>query len=128
MSLITTVLTPSIRFVWCVTRRCSMRFSRPSEPRYTNTVPGLSGKYGFATGLAATGVAGVWVAQEHAYGAIVLDILLAVMNGYKVCARLRAAGVWRPFLMLTAKDGAFDEGEALVTGADDYVTKPFSYA
>ena len=49
------------------------------------------------------------------------------MNGYKVCAELRAAGVWTPILMLTAKDGDLDEAEALDTGADDYVTKPFSY-
>jgi len=82
---------------------------------------------GFATDVAANGVDGLWMATEHAYDAIVLDILLPGMNGYKVCARIRAAGVWTPILMLTAKDGEFDEAEALDTGADDYVTKPFSY-
>jgi two-component system OmpR family response regulator len=82
---------------------------------------------GFATDVAANGVDGLWMATEHAYDAIVLDILLPGMNGYKVCAELRAAGVWTPILMLTAKDGEFDEAEALDTGADDYVTKPFSY-
>ena len=82
---------------------------------------------GFATDVAANGVDGLWMAQEHPYDAIVLDILLPGMNGYKVCAELRAAGVWTPILMLTAKDGEFDEAEALDTGADDYVTKPFSY-
>ncbi|HJX08316.1 MAG TPA: response regulator transcription factor [Actinomycetota bacterium] len=82
---------------------------------------------GFATDVAATGVDGLWMATEHPYDAIVLDILLPGMNGYKVCAELRAAGVWTPILMLTAKDGEFDEAEALDTGADDYVTKPFSY-
>ena len=82
---------------------------------------------GFATDVAATGVDGLWMAQEHPYDAIVLDILLPGMNGYRVCAELRAAGVWTPILMLTAKDGEFDEAEALDTGADDYVTKPFSY-
>jgi DNA-binding response OmpR family regulator len=82
---------------------------------------------GFATDVAANGVDGLWMAREHAYDAIVLDILLPGMNGYKVCARLRAAGVWTPILMLTAKDGEFDEAEALDTGADDYVTKPFSH-
>jgi DNA-binding response OmpR family regulator len=82
---------------------------------------------GFATDVAASGVDGLWMAAEHAYDAIVLDILLPGMNGYKVCAELRAAGVWTPILMLTAKDGEFDEAEALDTGADDYVTKPFSY-
>ncbi len=82
---------------------------------------------GFATDVAANGVDGLWMAQEHPYDAIVLDILLPGMNGYKVCAELRAAGVWTPILVLTAKDGEFDEAEALDTGADDYVTKPFSY-
>ena len=82
---------------------------------------------GFATDVAANGVDGLWMAQEHPYDAIVLDILLPGMNGYKVCAELRAADVWTPILMLTAKDGEFDEAEALDTGADDYVTKPFSY-
>ena len=82
---------------------------------------------GFATDVARNGVDGLWMATEHPYDAIVLDILLPGMNGYKVCAELRAAGVWTPILMLTAKDGDLDEAEALDTGADDYVTKPFSY-
>jgi two-component system OmpR family response regulator len=82
---------------------------------------------GFATDVAANGVDGLWMAAEHPYDVIVLDILLPGMNGYKVCAELRAAGVWTPILMLTAKDGELDEAEALDTGADDYVTKPFSY-
>jgi DNA-binding response OmpR family regulator len=82
---------------------------------------------GFATDVAANGIDGLWMAQEHPYDAIVLDILLPGMNGYKVCAELRVAGVWTPILMLTAKDGDLDEAEALDTGADDYVTKPFSY-
>jgi len=82
---------------------------------------------GFATDVARNGVDGLWMATEYAYDAIVLDILLPGMNGYKVCAELRAAGVWTPILMLTAKDGDLDEAEALDTGADDYVTKPFSY-
>ncbi len=67
------------------------------------------------------------MARERAYDAIVLDIMLPGLNGYRVCAELRDAGVWTPILMLTAKDGEYDEAEALDTGADDYVTKPFSY-
>ena len=82
---------------------------------------------GFATDVAHTGPDGLWMAREHPYDAIVLDLLLPGMNGYKVCAELRDAGVWTPILMLTAKDGEFDEAEALDTGADDYVTKPFSF-
>jgi two-component system OmpR family response regulator len=82
---------------------------------------------GFATDVASDGVDGLWMAREHPYDAIVLDILLPGMNGYRVCAAIREAGVWTPILMLTAKDGEFDEAEALDTGADDFVTKPFSY-
>src|SRR2546425_264846 len=58
---------------------------------------------------------------------VVLDIMLPGINGYRVCATLREEGNWTPILMLTAKDGEFDEAEALDTGADDFVTKPFSY-
>jgi two-component system, OmpR family, response regulator len=82
---------------------------------------------GFATDVATNGTDGLWMAREHAYDAIVLDILLPGVNGYRVCATLREEGDWTPILMLTAKDGEFDEAEALDTGADDFVTKPFSY-
>ena len=82
---------------------------------------------GFATDVAVTGTDGLWMAREHPYDAIVLDIMLPGVNGYRVCATLREEGVWTPILMLTAKDGEFDEAEALDTGADDFVTKPFSY-
>ncbi len=82
---------------------------------------------GFAVDVALDGTEGYWRATEYAYDAIVLDIMLPGMNGYKVCAALREAGNWAPILMLTAKDGEFDQAEALDTGADDYLTKPFSY-
>ena len=82
---------------------------------------------GFATDVAANGVDGLWMAREHPYDAIVLDIMLPGLNGYRVCASLRAEGIWTPILMLTAKDGEFDEAEALDTGADDFVSKPFSH-
>ena len=58
---------------------------------------------------------------------ILLDIMIPVLNGYKVCQTLREEGNWTPILMLTAKDGEWDQVEALDTGADDYVTKPFSF-
>jgi two-component system, OmpR family, response regulator len=83
---------------------------------------------GFAVDVALDGADGLWMAREHAYDAIVLDIMLPGINGYKVCATLRQDGVWTPILMLTAKDGEWDEVEALDTGADDYLTKPFAYA
>jgi two-component system OmpR family response regulator len=82
---------------------------------------------GFATDVALSGTDGLWMVRENPYDAIVLDILLPGMNGYRVCATLREEGVWTPILMLTAKDGEYDEAEALDTGADDYVTKPFSF-
>jgi two-component system OmpR family response regulator len=82
---------------------------------------------GFATDITHDGVEGLHMACEHPYDVIVLDIMLPGLNGYRVCAELREAGVWTPILMLTAKDGEYDEAEALDTGADDYVTKPFSY-
>jgi two-component system OmpR family response regulator len=81
---------------------------------------------GFAVDIALTGTDGLWMATENPYDVIVLDIMLPGMNGFKVCENLREAGNWTPILMLTAKDGEFDQAEALDTGADDYLTKPFS--
>lgn len=83
---------------------------------------------GFAVDVAHTGTDGLWLAREESYDAIVLDIMLPGMNGYRVCAALREEGVWTPIVMLTAKEGEWDEVEALDTGADDYLTKPFSHA
>ena len=82
---------------------------------------------GYAVEVATNGDDGLWRATEGAFDLIVLDIMLPGRNGYRVCAELRAAGVWTPILMLTAKDGELDEAEALDTGADDFLTKPFSY-
>jgi DNA-binding response OmpR family regulator len=82
---------------------------------------------GFAVDVALNGTDGLWMAQKTAYDAIVLDIMLPGVNGFQVCARLRSSEIWTPILMLTAKDGELDEAEALDTGADDYLTKPFSH-
>jgi len=82
---------------------------------------------GFAVDVALTGTDGLWMATESAYDVIVLDIMLPGMNGFDVCAQVRDAGIWTPILMLTAKDGEYDQAEALDTGADDYLTKPFSF-
>jgi len=82
---------------------------------------------GWAVDVALDGVDGLWMATEHDYDVIVLDIMLPKKNGYRVCAELREAGDWTPVLMLTAKEGDLDEAEALDTGADDYLTKPFSF-
>jgi DNA-binding response OmpR family regulator len=83
---------------------------------------------GFAVDVAYTGTDGLWSARENPYDAIILDIMLPGVNGYKICETLRAEQNWTPILMLTAKDGEWDEVEALDTGADDYLTKPFSHA
>jgi DNA-binding response OmpR family regulator len=82
---------------------------------------------GFHVEVAFDGEDGLWRATEGSYDLIVLDIMLPGRNGYRVCADLREAGDWTPILMLTAKDGDLDEAEALDTGADDYLTKPFSF-
>jgi DNA-binding response OmpR family regulator len=82
---------------------------------------------GFDVELVHDGMDGLWRARERPYGAIVLDILLPGMNGYQVCRTLREEGNWTPILMLTAKDGEYDEAEALDTGADDFLSKPFSF-
>ncbi len=82
---------------------------------------------GFAVDIASTGTDGLWLATEQTYDAIVLDVMLPGVNGYKVCAELRAKQIWTPILMLTAKDGELDETEALDSGADDFLSKPFSY-
>ncbi len=87
---------------------------------------GLEGE-GFAVDLAHTGVDGLHLAREIDYDAIVLDLMLPLLNGYQVCRTLRDEDDWTPILMLTAKQGDLDEAEGLETGADDYLTKPFSF-
>ncbi|RZU76680.1 DNA-binding response OmpR family regulator [Micromonospora kangleipakensis] len=82
---------------------------------------------GFAAEVALDGIDGLWRATDGDFDVIVLDIMLPGKNGFQVCAELREAGNWTPILMLTAKDGELDEAEALDTGADDYLSKPFSY-
>jgi two-component system, OmpR family, response regulator len=82
---------------------------------------------GFAVDVALNGTDGLWMARENPYDAIVLDLMLPGINGFKVCTSLREDGIWTPILMLTAKEGELDEAEALDSGADDYITKPFSY-
>lgn len=87
---------------------------------------GLEGE-GFSVEVAFDGNDGFVRALVGTYDLILLDIMLPGRNGYKVCSDLREEGVWTPILMLTAKDGDLDEAEALDTGADDYLVKPFSF-
>ncbi len=82
---------------------------------------------GFAVDVAHDGDTGLSLATHGDYDAIVLDIMLPRRNGYDVAAALRERGVWTPILMLSAKDGEYDVADALDLGADDYLTKPFSF-
>lgn len=82
---------------------------------------------GFVVDVAANGVDGLWAGTEHRYDVIVLDIMLPQLNGYAVVKALRERQVWTPVLMLTAKDGEYDQADAFDLGADDYLTKPFSF-
>lgn len=82
---------------------------------------------GYAVDTASEGETGLWLARENTYDAIILDLMLPKINGYKVCQTIREEGDWTPVLMLTAKHGDLDEAEGLDSGADDYMTKPFSF-
>ncbi len=83
---------------------------------------------GLAVDVAATGEDGVWMATEHDYDAAVVDVLLPGIDGIEACRRLRAAERWVPILLLTARDAVEDRVRGLDAGADDYLTKPFSFA
>ncbi|GAA2167874.1 response regulator transcription factor [Pedococcus bigeumensis] len=82
---------------------------------------------GFVVDVAHDGVTGQWLATESPYDVIVLDIMLPGRNGYDVLRNIRGLEIWAPTLMLTAKDGEYDQTDAFELGADDYLTKPFSF-
>ena len=82
---------------------------------------------GFVVDVANDGVTGAWLAHENPYDVIVLDLMLPGKNGYTILKEIRAGKNWTPVLMLTAKDGEYDEADAFDLGADDYLTKPFSF-
>jgi len=82
---------------------------------------------GYAADLAARGEDALWMARAVDYDAIVLDVMLPGVDGLEVCRQLRGNGVWTPVLMLTARDGVEDRVSGLDSGADDYLTKPFSF-
>jgi two-component system OmpR family response regulator len=97
------------------------------EPRLAETVRrGLTAE-GVVVEVADNGVDGLWMGTNATYDVIVLDIMLPRLNGYDVLKGLRAKDVWTPVLMLTAKDGEYDQADAFDLGADDYLTKPFSF-
>ncbi len=97
------------------------------EPRLAASLKAGLAAEGFAVDVAADGAEALWYAAESSYDVIVLDVMLPVLSGYEVCRRLREQENWTPILMLTARDEELDEIEGLDVGADDYVTKPFSF-
>ncbi|MHA7277634.1 response regulator transcription factor [Arthrobacter sp. HLT1-21] len=82
---------------------------------------------GFVVDVANDGVTGAWLALENPYDVAVLDIMLPGKHGYQILKEIREAKIWTPVLMLTAKDGEYDQTDAFDLGADDYLTKPFSF-
>jgi two-component system OmpR family response regulator len=87
---------------------------------------GLSNE-GFVVDVTHDGVSGLWAATENIYDVILLDLMLPLKNGYEVLKEIRERRIWTPVLMLTAKDGEYDQADAFDLGADDYLTKPFSF-
>jgi two-component system OmpR family response regulator len=85
-------------------------------------------KEGLAADIVPNGEDALWTAEAHPYDAIVLDVMLPGLDGFETCRRLRAAGVWTPVLMLTARDTVEDRVAGLDSGADDYLVKPFAFA
>lgn len=97
------------------------------EPRFAATLTmGLRAE-GFVVVHASNGVDGLWEATENTFDVIVLDIMLPGLNGYEVLRKIRAKEIWTPVLMLTAKDGDYDQTDAFDLGADDYLSKPFAF-
>jgi DNA-binding response OmpR family regulator len=82
---------------------------------------------GFIVDIAHDGVSGLSAATDNAYDVVLLDLMLPLKNGYDVLKELRQRKIWTPVLMLTAKDGEYDQTDAFDLGADDYLTKPFSF-
>jgi two-component system, OmpR family, response regulator len=97
------------------------------EPKMADLLARGLREEGHAADVAATGEDALWMARAVDYDAIVLDVMLPGTDGMETCRSLRAAGVWSPVLMLTARDAVDDRITGLDAGADDYVLKPFSF-
>ena len=98
------------------------------DPRLSGLLRRGLSEHGNAADVASCGEDALWMARAHHYDAIVLDVMLPGLDGFQTCARLRADNVWTPVLMLTARDAVEDRIAGLDSGADDYLTKPFSIA
>ena len=97
------------------------------EPRLVDALSRGLRAEGFAVDVARTGPQGLTMATENDYDAVVLDLMLPGLSGYRVVQALRAEDNWVPVLLLSAKDGEHDQADGLDLGADDYLVKPFSY-
>jgi two-component system, OmpR family, response regulator len=97
------------------------------EPKMAGLVRRGLREEGYAADVTGNGDDALWMARATDYDAIVLDVLLPGTNGFDVCRQLRQSGVWSPVLMLTARDSVDDRVAGLDAGADDYLTKPFSF-
>ncbi|MEO6882064.1 MAG: response regulator transcription factor [Mycobacteriaceae bacterium] len=97
------------------------------EPSLAATIRRGLESEGWVVEHEADGIDGLWRGSERPFDVIVLDIMLPRLNGYDVLKGLREREVWTPVLMLTAKDGEYDQADAFDLGADDYLTKPFSF-
>jgi two-component system OmpR family response regulator len=98
------------------------------EPKMAGLIRRGLSEEGYSADIAGTGDDALWMAEATDYDAIVLDVLLPGRDGFDVCRQLRKAGTWTPILMLTARDAVDDRVAGLDAGADDYLTKPFSFA
>ena len=98
------------------------------EPRMRDLIRrGLEAE-GLSADVARSGEEALWMTKAHDYDAVVLDVMLPDLDGFEACRQLRAAGVWAPVLMLTARDAVEDRVAGLDSGADDYLVKPFAFA
>jgi len=97
------------------------------EPKLAALVARALREEGHAADLASNGTDALWMAQAAPYDAIVLDVMLPGIDGFEVLRGLREREVWTPVLMLTARDAVIDRVDGLDAGADDYLTKPFSF-
>jgi two-component system OmpR family response regulator len=97
------------------------------EPRMAELLARGLREEGYAVDVAHDGAEGLWLGSEQDYDAVVLDVMLPGMDGFEVCRELRGRGRWQPILLLTARDAVDDRVGGLDAGADDYLTKPFSF-
>ena len=97
------------------------------EPRMAAAVARGLRQQGFAVDVVGDGPAALAALQDRSYGVVVLDILLPGLSGYEVVKQLRGRGDWTPVLLLSAKDGPYDQADGLDLGADDFLAKPFSF-